>query len=115
MGLIRQTLPTIIKFNTKNISEEWRKLRDEFERYTFLSKGEEDKTKLQLLKYSIGADGIEIYNTLKIDKEENDRTLKEVLDAFNAYCRYKSNETVDGFKYKLKKQKPGEPIQTFIT
>lgn len=73
-----------------------------------------DKTKLQLLKHSIG-DGIEIYNTLKIDKEENDRTLKEVLDALNAYCRHKSNATLEAFKYKKKKQEPGEPIETFIT
>lgn len=47
-------------------------------------KEKEDKAKLQLLKYLIGADSREIYNTLKFDKEEKDRALKEEFHAFDA-------------------------------
>lgn len=54
----------------------------------------------------------EIDNTLKFDKEEKDRTLKEVLDAFDAYCQ-KNNETVEGFKFNMRKQEPGDAIETF--
>lgn len=98
-GARKTDTPSKIKFNTKNINEDWRKLGDEFELYKFLSEEEEDKTKLLSLKYSIGADDIEICNTLKINKEENDRTLKGVLVVLNAYCRHKSTETVEEFKY----------------
>lgn len=45
--------------------------------------------KLWLLKYLIGVDGIEIYNMLKIDKEENDRILKGVFEVLNVYNRYR--------------------------
>lgn len=76
-------------------------------------KDEEDKAKLQLLKNLIVADGREIYNTLKFDKEEKGRKLKEVLDAFDVYCRPKSNEAVERFN--MRKQEPGETIETFIT
>ena len=86
------------------------------ELYTSLSlKDEEDKAKLQLLKYLMGADGREIYSTLKIDKEEKDRGLKYVLDAFDTYCSPKRNETVERFRFTVRKQKPGETIETFIT
>lgn len=60
-------------------------------------KEEEDKKKLWLLKYLIGVDGIEIYNMLKIDKEENDWILKGVNDVWNVYRRYKSNKIVEEF------------------
>ena len=116
MALERLTPPGKIKFNTKNISEDWRKWREEFELYASLSlKDEEDKAKLQLLKYLIGADGREIYSTLKIDKEEKDGGLKDVLDAFDTYCRPKCNETVERFRFNVRKQEPGETIETFIT
>lgn len=92
-----------------------RKLGDEIELYIFLSKEEEDKTKLLSLKYSIGADDLEICNTLTIKWEENDRTMQGVLVVLNACCRHKSHETVEEFKYKLKKQEPGDPMNIFIT
>lgn len=45
------------------------------------------QNEITVVEDSIDANGIESFNTLKIDKEENDRTLKEVPDALNAYCR----------------------------
>ena len=111
MALERLTSPGKIKFNTKSISEDWRKWREEFEIYASLSlKYEEDKGKLQLLKYLMGADGREIYSTLKIDKEEKEIGLKDVLDAFDIYCRSKRNETVERFRFNVRKQKPGETL-----
>lgn len=35
--------------------------------------------------------------------------MQGVLVVLNACCRHKSNETVEEFKYKLKKQEPGDP------
>ena len=111
MALKRLTPPGKIKFNTKSIREDWRKWREEFELYASLSlKDEEDKPKLQLLKYLMGADGREIYSTLKIDKEEKEIGLKDVLDAFDIYCRSKRNETVERFRFNVRKQEPGETI-----
>ncbi|XP_062586506.1 uncharacterized protein LOC134257838 [Saccostrea cucullata] len=116
MALERLTPPGKIKFNTKNISEDWRKWREEFELYSSLSmKDGEDKAKLQLLKYLIGADGREIYSTLKFEKEEKYRKLKDVIEAFDAYCRPKRNETVERFRFNMRKQKQDETIETFIT
>ena len=111
MALERLTSPGKIKFNTKSISEDWRKWREEFELYASLSlKYEEDKGKLQLLKYLMGADGREIYSTLKIDKEEKEIGLKDVRDAFDIYCRSKRNEMVERFRFNVRKQEPSETI-----
>ena len=59
----------------------------------------------------IGTDDREIYSTLKIDKEEKDGGLKDVLDA----CRPKRNEKVERFSFNVRKLEPGETIETFIT
>ena len=63
----------------------------------------------------IGADGIENYITLKIDKEEKDRGLKDVLYAFDTYRRPKRNETIEMFRLNVRKQEPGLTIKTFKT
>lgn len=41
--------------------------------------------------------------------------MQGVLVVLNACCRHKSPETVEEFKYKLKKQEPGDPMEIFIT
>ena len=73
--------PGKIKFNSKNIAEDWRKWKEEFSLYVSLTVKEDEHSKLQLFKYLIGNDGREIYNTLRFEKEEKDRTLKMALDA----------------------------------
>ena len=58
----------------------------------------------------MGADGREIYSTLKIDKEEKEIGLKDVLDAFDIYCRSKRNKMVERFRFNVRKQEPSETI-----
>jgi hypothetical protein len=75
--------------------------------------GEEPDKKL-LLKYLISADGREIYSTLKFEKQEKGRTLNEILDAFDSYYRPKRNETVERFRFNMRKQEQGDTLETFI-
>ena len=107
--------PGKIKYNSKNIAEDLRKWKEEFSLYVSLTVKEDEHSKLQLFKYLIGNDGREIYNTLRFEKEEKDRTLKMALDAFDNYCRPKKNETVERFRFNTRKQETGETIETYIT
>ena len=109
--------PSKIKLNTKNISDNWPKWREEFELYVALTmKDQAETVKIQMLKYLIGSEGREIYVTLKHEKkEEKDRTIKQVLDAFDDYCKPKKNEIVERYRFNMRKQDQGEMIETFIT
>ncbi|XP_061178377.1 uncharacterized protein K02A2.6-like [Saccostrea echinata] len=107
--------PGKIKLNSRNLAEDWRKWKEEFSLYVSLTVKDEEASKLQLFKYLIGSDGREIYNTLKFEKEEKDRTLKMALEAFDKYCRPKKNETVERFRFNTRKQEAGETIETYIT
>ena len=53
--------PGKIKFNSKNLAEDWRKWKEEFSLYVSLTVKDDEPSKLQLFKYLIGSDGREIY------------------------------------------------------
>ena len=48
-------------------------------------------------------------------KKEKDRTIKQVLDAFDDYCKPKKNEIVVRYRLNMRKQDQSEMIETFIT
>lgn len=77
-------------------------------------KEQDGEEKLKMLKYLIGSDGPEIYNTLWWETDEKDRTLETVLDTFTGCCQPKQNETVERFKFNIRKQED-ETFEKYIT
>lgn len=58
----------------------------------------DEKGKVKMLLYNIGTKGREIYETLHFQKNRDDRTLQDVMNAFDAHRNPKKNETVERYK-----------------
>ena len=76
--------------------------------------GREEKTKVKLFLYTIGNQGREIYDTLPFSRGPTERSLKDVIDAFETHCNPKKNETVERYKFFTRVQEEGEPLEKFI-
>ena len=77
--------------------------------------GKDKKTKVNLFRYIIGSKGQEIYEALQSEQEPNERTLKDVIAAFEEHSNPKKNETVERYKFFTRVQEEGESIETFVT
>ena len=53
------------------------------------------KLKVKIFLYIIGSKGREIYETLHFEKARDERTLQDVMNAFEEHCNPKKNETVE--------------------
>ena len=76
--------------------------------------GREEKTKVKLFLYTIGNQRREIYDTLPFSRGPTERSLKDVIDAFETHCNPKKNETVERYKFFTRVQEEGEPLEKFI-
>ncbi|XP_060070555.1 uncharacterized protein K02A2.6-like [Ylistrum balloti] len=115
MALERIPPPHTLNFNTKTVADDWTKWREEFLLFTELAlKGAEEQEKLKMFKYILGSEGREIYKTLKWDVDEKEITVNIALEKFENYCKPKKNETVERFKFNVRKQ-GDETTDKFIT
>ena len=77
--------------------------------------GKPEAFKVKLFLYLIGSDGRELNETLSFTSATKNRTLEEVVKAFNDHCDPKKNETVERYKFFTRVQEPSESIEKFIT
>ena len=68
-----------------------------------------------LLVHTLGDDALKIYNGLKFDKPEEERRVKEILDAFENFAIGEVNETYEHFKFNHWSQKVGESFDLFLS
>ena len=108
--------PGQLDLDSTRLASKWRRWKEEIELYMDLAmngKGEQTKTKLFL--YLIGSKGREIYETMKFEAPPQDRTLQQVIAAFDSYCNPKKNETVERYKFFMRVQDTSEPLEQFVT
>ena len=77
--------------------------------------GRDEATKVKLFLYLIGSQGREIYDTMAFEIPASERTLTQVLEAFDGHCNPRKNETVERFKFFSRNQEPGESQGKFVT
>ena len=77
--------------------------------------GRDEATKVKLFLYLIGSQGREIYVTMAFEIPASERTLTQVLEAFDGHCNPRKNETVERFKFFSRTQDPGESQEKFVT
>ena len=76
--------------------------------------GRDEKTKVKLFLYIIGNQGREIYDTLPFSRSPTEHSLEDVINAFEAHCNLKKNETVERYKFFTRVQEEGELLEKFI-
>ena len=97
------------------LPQAWKRWKEEVTLYMDLAmNGREEQTKVKLLLYIIGNQGREIYETLPFERVPSERTLEDVIDAFEQHCNPKKNETVERYKFFTRVQEATEPLEKFI-
>ena len=108
--------PDTLNFDVTNLAHTWKKWKEEFSLYVDLAMEDKDeKQKVKMFKYLIGTRGREVYDTLAFTDNEENRTLKIVIEKFDAYCNPMRNETVERYKFNSRNQQSGETITSYVT
>ena len=108
--------PKEIEFEAKSLPQEWKRWNEELLLYLDLAMAKTDESlKVKLFKYLIGKKGREIYATMHFDTEEKDRTIDELVKAFDAHCDPIKNETVERYKFFTRNQEHGESFEKYLT
>ncbi|GFU04967.1 transposon Ty3-G Gag-Pol polyprotein [Trichonephila clavipes] len=82
--------PAPLQFSLGNVKEKWQKWRQELENYLLATEKDDrtDKIKIAILLNLLGSEGLEIYNTFKLESKAN---VSEVLQKFEEYCSPQRN------------------------
>ena len=108
--------PVQLDFDATNLADSWKRWKQELELYMDLAmNGRDEVTKVKLFMYLIGSQGREIYDTLAFEIPASERTLTQVLQAFDGHCNPRKNETVERFKFFSRNQDPGKSQGKFVT
>ena len=108
--------PAQLDFDATNLADSWKRWKQELELYMDLAmNGRDEATKVKLFLYLIGSQGREIYDTMAFEIPASERTLTQVLEAFDGHCNPRKNETVERFKFFSRTQDPGESQEKFVT
>lgn len=99
-----------------NLSENWRKFKQNFEIYLKASdkSGKEDEIKIAILLNIIGEECVEVYNTFALSDTER-RSFQSVLKAFEDHCSPKKNIVFERFKFYSRLQQEAEGFDQFLT
>ena len=63
--------------------------------------GRDEVTKVKLFMYLIGSQGREIYDTLAFEIPASERTLTQVLEAFDGHCNPRKIKLLKGSSFSL--------------
>lgn len=97
-----------------NVSESWRRFKRNWEIFLEAADIAEkpDKIKINTLLNCVGADAVDVYDTLPLSNAERE-SYAEVVKALEAFCSPKKNEVYERFLFYQRKQKEGEPFDQF--
>ncbi|KAJ8685555.1 hypothetical protein QAD02_021348 [Eretmocerus hayati] len=112
-GLLQPPPPLVID---GNLEENWKKWKQKFELFIVATglESKEDGRKIAVLLNIIGEDALDMYNTfsLTIDQE---KSLEDVINAFEEYCTSKANESVDRAISNARSQQDCGSFDVFLT
>ena len=99
-----------------NHATEWKQWKQRFEIYlTATGQADaDDKLKISLLLHSLGAEGIEIYNTFSLTADE-EKVFSTVLNKFHTHFVPKSNVTYERHRFFTRNQDAAESIDQYVT
>ena len=82
--------PQTLDFESADLSHVRQKWKEEINLYL-----------VKLFLYIIGSKGHEIYETMKFETPDKDRTIEELLKSFSEYCDPRRNKRVERHKFFL--------------
>lgn len=98
-----------------NISENWRRFKRYFD--IFMRAGEltekSNEIKINTFLNAVGEEAIEVFDTLELTEDQR-QDYDAVIQAFENFCKPKKNTVYERFMFYQRKQKDGEPFDTFL-
>ena len=108
--------PEKLDFEADDLPLRWKRWKEEITLYMDLAMaGKPEDIKVNLFLYLIGKGGCEVYETLHFEVAPSDRTLAQVLKAFDERCDPKKTETVERYRFFTWFQEQGQSFEKFIT
>ena len=104
-------------FSPQDAAKEWPQWRDHFEFYLKATKKDKESgpTQVAILLTAMGREAVSLYKTFTwADNGDKDK-LEAVLAAFTTHFKPKTNEIYERFIFLQRKQRSGEPFDTFYT
>lgn len=95
MEQFKLPLPLVL---SGNLGENWRRWEQRFQIYMTASgaDGKDEKIKVAILLHALGEEALQVYNTLNLPEE---KAVKDVLTAFEAYCLPKKNTVFERHQF----------------
>ncbi|KAI8480674.1 hypothetical protein Bbelb_415670 [Branchiostoma belcheri] len=113
--------PGPLDVNSRNLCLTWKRWKEEILLYLDLAVEDDAAKKRKTLLYLIGENARKVYGTFTIVNAQNaavaeaDRTVEQIVAAFETYCNPKKNETVERYKFFTRSQSNGETFDEYIT
>ena len=105
----------------RNLKENFRKFKKQFEIYITAARIKEKRADIQCatLLHVIGPSAVEIFNTFKWNEDEDtagdDKKVDKILGKYETYCSPQCNVTYERHQFNIRNQNEGESIDAFVT
>lgn len=98
-----------------NLAENWRRFKRYFNIYMTAGELNEKShaVKINTFLNAVGEEAIEVYDTFTLTADQK-ANYDEVIKAFDEFCKPKKNPVYERFVLNQRKQKEGEPFDTFL-
>ncbi len=102
---------------SKSIVDNWKLFKQKWNNYAIITnlKAQPAEYQVALFLHTLGDDALKIYNGLQIDKSESERTVKDIIDAFDKFAVGETNETYERFIFNQRNQQEGEPFEVYLS
>ena len=117
--------PTEMDFDASNLADAWKKWKQTMQLYlNAVMKQKTEEEKYSVFLFIIGEKGREIFNTWTWEKklnennqptDEDDITIKLLMEKFEAYCLPRKNLVIERRKFFTRNQQSDESIDAYIT
>lgn len=105
--------PNVLSFEG-NLSENWRCFQRDFGIFMRAAElnAKSDAVRINLFLNAVGQDALEVYESLQLTEAQRENYDMTVA-AFEAFCNQRKNTVYERFKFYQRKQKDGEPFDSF--
>jgi len=101
----------------KHIVDNWKLFKQKWNNYAIITdlKVQPAEYQVALFLHTLGDEALKIYNRLQFIKPESERTIKDIIDAFDKFAVGETNETYERFVFNQHSQKEGEPFEVYLS
>ena len=89
----------------------------QFQNYVMASRLNKEEKEFQCAVFlaTVGEEAMDIFDGFQFDVEEDRKDLEKVMQAFEAFCVGETHEAYESYKFHMRKQRPEETIEAYIT